>query len=258
MRLYGVTVDALDPLSDIEDALKRLAKRPYARVVFDPQLSPQHYAQGVRRIHAVSGVMGELVDSIGVAAMSTDDYAARTSAYLDALENDVDIWEIGNEINGEWLGDAASVRTKILTSYQLVHARGKATALTLFYNEHCFAQAENEMFRWAKANVPDEMRDGLDYVLISYYEDNCKQPAPDWNGVFTRLAQLFPHSKVGFGECGTTVEANKAAYVERYYQLDITEPAYVGGYFWWYFRQDMLPYTSPLWTVLNQSILASP
>jgi hypothetical protein len=190
-----------------------------------------------------------------VANVSVDDYTARTNQFLDALSDDVDIWEIGNEINGEWLGDSAEVSAKILAAYRAVHARGRPTALTLFYNQHCYMQADHEMFNWVAAHVDDELKSGLDYVLISFYEDNCQAPSPDWNDVFARLAKLFPRSKLGFGECGTTNTANKAAYVERYYGLKVDEPSYVGGYFWWYFRQDMLPYTAPLWSVLNNSIV---
>jgi hypothetical protein len=64
---------------------------------------------------------------------------------------------------------------------------------------------------------------------------------------------MFPNSKIGFGECGTTT-ANKAAYISRYYKMNITTPNYVGGYFWWYFKQDCVPYTNSLWTTFNNAI----
>lgn len=37
----------------------------------------------------------------------------------------VDIWVIGNEINGEWLGDTAGVVAKMTGAYDVVKAAGK-------------------------------------------------------------------------------------------------------------------------------------
>jgi hypothetical protein len=37
-----------------------------------------------------------------------------------------------------------------------------------------------------------------------------------------------------------------------YYGLPIHLPYYAGGYFWWYYSEDCLPYqTKPLWQVLR-------
>ena len=49
--------------------------------------------------------MGEILDSFFVKNISTAAYGTRTTEYLNTLGDNVDIWEIGNEINGEWLGD---------------------------------------------------------------------------------------------------------------------------------------------------------
>jgi hypothetical protein len=65
---------------------------------------------------------------------------------------------------------------------------------------------------------------------------------------------MFPNSKIGMGEVGTRDTAKKAEYIKRYYSMKIAEPNYVGGYFWWYFRQDMVPYTKALWSVLNGAL----
>jgi hypothetical protein len=40
----------------------------------------------------------------------------------------------------------------------------------------------------------------------------------------------------------------------RYYTMKIDQPNYVGGYFWWYYREDMVPWTEPLWNTLNAAI----
>lgn len=208
--------------------------------------------------------MGELLDSYYVLEYTPAEYDARAAEYLAALADVVDIWEVGNEINGEWLCDpdagdctpegTAEVVAKMQAAYTRVKALGEPAALTLYYNEDCWSAPEHEMFTWAAANIPTEMKAGLDYVLVSYYEDDCNGLQPDWPAVFAGLRALFPDARLGIGECGTTDPAQKAAYVERYYGMTIADPGFVGGWFWWYFRQDMVPKTAPLWSVLDAAL----
>ncbi len=43
--------------------------------------------------------------------------------------------------------------------------------------------------------------------------------------------------------------------ISYYYGLDVKLPYYVGGYFWWYFKEDRVSYTSkPLWTTLEAGL----
>jgi hypothetical protein len=99
------------------------------------------------------------------------------------------------------------------------------------------------------------MKTGLDYVWISYYEDDCNNYQPNWQQVFDSLHTIFPYSKLGIGECGTVDPAKKQLYMQRYYKMNINTLNYVGGYFWWYFRQDCTPKTKPLWAYLNTLML---
>ncbi len=252
--VYGVTLDDISGLPEILDALGRLSRRATARVVFDETVLPAYYREAVVAIARVSKVMGEILDSQFVSTVTVDGYLQRSADYLAALGDVVDIWEVGNEINGEWLGATPDVVAKMTGAYDLVKAAGKTTALTLYYNQDCWSDPANEMFRWVQANVPERMLQGLDYALISYYEDDCNGLQPDWPAVFAQLATIFPNSRIGFGEVGTADPARKADYVTRYYSMAISEPRYVGGYFWWYFRQDMVPWTQPLWNTLNTTI----
>ncbi len=254
-RLYGVTVDSVDDLEAITESLRRLNHRPTTRVVFDEHVPASKYLNSLQSIHRVSWIMGELLDSYSMSSYSPAMYRARVTEYLDALSPYVDIWEIGNEVNGEWLGEPATVVAKIEDAFNQVKQRQRLAALTLYYNEGC-APAENEMFTWVEKNLPASMRDNLDYVLVSYYEDDCNGRQPDWQAVFHRLATLFPKARLGMGECGTALSSKKAEYIRRYYGMKVDEPRFVGGFFWWYFKQDMVPYTRDLWQVLNQAISA--
>ncbi|MDB5869693.1 MAG: rane protein, partial [Polaromonas sp.] len=213
--LYGVTIDDISNLPGITQSLEKLAKKPTTRIVFDEEVPPSYYRNAAVAINKVSYVMGEILDSYYVNTVTVPGYLDRTRQYLSALGDVVDIWEIGNEINGEWLGSNADVVAKMNGAYDLTKAQGKTAALTLYYNQDCWERPANEMFTWANANVPYRMKQGLDYVFISYYEEDCNNLKPDWQAVFTRLSAMFPNSKIGFGEIGTSRKLKKPDYLTR-------------------------------------------
>lgn len=257
-RVFGVTITDVSPLEGITQALGSLSRKPTTRVVFDAKRSANTYTAALRQISAVSYVMGELVDSVAVAELSVDAYAARTNDYLSELADLVDIWEIGNEVNGEWLGPAKQVSAKLEVAYSLVAAQDKPTALTLYYNEGCVQDPQHELFAWVAARVSPALRAGLDYVWVSYYEQRCHRPEPDWGRVFARLHELFPSAALGIGGCGASDPARKAETLRHFYGLEVDAPSFVGGFFWWYFREDMQPASRPLWEVLNGSWARAP
>ncbi|MCI0473785.1 MAG: T9SS type A sorting domain-containing protein [Ignavibacteria bacterium] len=253
-KVYGVTIDAVSKISNIVTALSKHSKKPTTRIVFDEWMPAADYLSAVNKINPVSFVMGELLDSYYFSQYNLSQYTARSYEYLNLLGNKVDIWEIGNEINGEWLGSMPDVVAKMDTAYKIFRNAGKKTALTLYYNKNCWENPQNEMFRWAVNNVPKHMKDGLDYVWVSYYEDDCNKYQPDWQKVIDSLGKIFPNSKLGIGECGTIKSLKKAEYIKRYYRMHINHPRYVGGYFWWYYRQDCVPYTKALWGTLDSAM----
>lgn len=257
-RLYGVTVDDISKLSAITTSLQKLCRKPTTRIVFDEWQPATEYTQAVNNIHNVSFIMGEILDSYRFSRYSYKQYVDRVNEYLTAFPTKVDLWEIGNEVNGEWLGPIDSVVKKVDAAYDIVKGQNKKTEMTLYYNYNCWSNSKNEMFRWVLNNVPTRMRTGLDYVLISYYEDDCNGYQPNWQRVFDSLHVLFPNSKIGMGECCTDRSTKKASYMTRYYTMHITTPKYIGGYFWWYYREDCVPYTKTLWSVLNAAIGNTP
>lgn len=251
-HIYGVTIDDIDHVDEILPALRQLHQRVMARIVFDLNKSAQDYLPALTKISQVADISGELVDSYDMKGLSVEQYAQRTEAFVTTLARQVDIWEIGNEVNGDWTGASDDVRAKIDSAYQIVKNHGGVTALVLYYNDGCAEHKDREMFPWAEANVSPAIRFGIDYLWLSYYEEDCPGPAPDWNRVFGRLALLFPNAHLGFGEIGAKDPAKKAEQIQRYYSMSVNNPKFIGGYFWWYFRQDMVPMSRPLWSVFNQ------
>jgi hypothetical protein len=147
--------------------------------------------------------------------------------------------------------------------YDVVKAAGGRTALTFYACDDLGDQ--NEMFAWANANVPERMRTGLDYVLLSYYDGDCGNLRSDWQAVFDKLRTLFPNAALGFGEVGSVNlgvdnedPAAAAPFIARYYGMPITTPGYIGGCFWWYFAEDMVPMDKGMYPMLRQAIAAMP
>jgi hypothetical protein len=249
-------MDGINNLNNIVASLSHHNKRMTTRIVFDEWQPATGYQNAVNRIDSVSDIMGEILDSYYMSQYSVQQYMNRVDEYVTLLANKVDIWEIGNEVNGEWLGHKDSVVKKVNYAFGVIKLTRKKVALTLYYNHDCWKNPQNEMFRWANENISPKMKLHLDYVLVSYYEDDCNNYQPNWQQVFDSLHVLFPNSKLGIGECGTTFANRKAEYITRYYTMNITTPNYIGGYFWWYYRQDCVPWnTKPLWQVLDNAIL---
>ena len=258
-RLWGVTLDDVSSIGSIVASFEALPTKPIARVVFDRGTGPADYAGPIAALHGHSYLMGELVDSSDMTEYTIAGYRQRAANFVNAFGSQIDLWEVGNEVNGEWLGRTSQTVAKMSAAYQVVKGAGGRTALTLYYNPNCWSTASHEMFTWAKANVPVALKTGLDYVFISYYPEDCNNywpPQKAWQSVFDRLHQMFPNAKLGFGESGNSNDrdpvAQKIFLLHRYYQLQVQGDDYVGGYFWWYYVEDALPYVNnPLWQALS-------
>ena len=158
--LYGVTLDAVDNVPAVVDALSHLSRTPTVRVVFDEGMDAPHYVGPVVAIRDVAYVMGELADSSTLKQYTAPQLRQRAAAYLHTLGSNVDVWEVGNEINGEWAGTSRDVVDKTMAAYEVIKAGGGRTALTLYYNEGCAEQPSRAMFDWVQHNLPPRLRDG--------------------------------------------------------------------------------------------------
>jgi len=266
--LYGVTVDDVSNVTNIVNSSANLSHMPTTRIVFDYGQAPSTYTSAVSRIEPVSYIMGELVDSSDMTRYTLQQYHDRTAQYLSALGNQVDIWEIGNEVNGNWTGAYSDVGAKIYGAWQQVHAAGKRSELTLWYDAGCGnGSFELDPIAFTNQYVPADMRSGLEYVTVSYYETQCNNIRPSaaaLTTLFDQLHSLYPNAKLGFGEIGfpNKVGSNTSvaqSMINYYYGLNLSTPGYIGGYFWWHYYEDMLPYTTkPLWQTLDAAFSSMP
>lgn len=242
-RMFGLTVDNVtdEQLPRVIDALKKIKGRsrtkPVVRVVFDfdeeifekkkyhytPEdfrAEVKYYYDAIIQMRPYVDIMGELIDSSAVYRCHYDPlpvraYEARTKAYAEGLKDVVDVWEIGNEINGEWVGwldeswrdpditveQMAAMRDRVVSGLAATYSTLKQikpdaiTALTFYYNSDTVnhgwtndkkrnadgaleAYGHNyDMLEWARA-YRRRLPD-VDYVFLSYYEDDNEGVLPN-------------------------------------------------------------------------------
>lgn len=276
--VYGVTLDNLTKLDAIVDSLTHLPYRPTVRVVFDAGTPARDYYGPLLRLHQVAYVMGEIMDSHDFPTTQAD-YRARTQALVSTLKNTVDVWEIANEINGEWLrndpsgsdsevdSEETQIGQMVEAASSIVKSAGGKTAITLYYNDdgnggNCWEKPQDAWKTWPTRFLPRTVRLNTDYALFSYYPyRDCPGLSPSWESDFAALESIFPNAKVGFGEIGTS-KVDAPASIQKnlittYYPMvdSMTDPRFIGGFFWWNYAEEMLPYsTSGYWQLLRQTI----
>jgi hypothetical protein len=259
--IFGVTVDSVANLAQIVQGAQSLPDIPTTRIYFDVREPASYYAALVDALQPRSYLMGELLDSSDERRIGTHALDKRVKSFLATFGNKIDVWEVGNEVNGNWTGRYRVVASKLIGAYDAVSAAGGRTALTLYYNVGCGDGAsELDPLSFSSKYVPSTVRSGLNYVFLSYYEDSCggiRPSATAWTAYFAQLHRLYPNALVGLGEVGmsnpvtgstlTTAQSIMA----YYYGLKVALPYYIGGYFWWYYDEDCLPSPSaPLWPAL--------
>jgi hypothetical protein len=266
--VFGVTITEPDKVDDraireLRKLTSASAKPVVTRVVFDPikktkeadfERALNDYRDQVEKIRQVSCVMGEIGDSKYMHFYLPDpgevkrdwpvgyrNYEQWTERLARKMGPLVDLWEFGNEINGDWTGwkdedyqgkttaelvaKQKAVLQAIAASYnKLISLRADhvikddaLTAITLYYNDDgkrpCDEYPEARMRNWAtwaKGLQPDifgAARRDVDLVLLSYYASDCGSVDGSVNGLegaFGFLSRVFdgPHTSFGLGEVG--------------------------------------------------------
>ncbi|WLT33099.1 hypothetical protein [Geothrix sp. PMB-07] len=263
-RVWGLTTDdpTLDTPRQIE-ALKALPHRTTLRVVFDPPAeghpTATDYVPATQALATAAEIMGLPLDSSAMASMDLPTVRRRIAEYLEALSPFVAIWEVGNEVNGNWLG--SEVVPKVEAMFDAVTAAGKPSAITFYYE--VAPPKGHGLLPWIDANFPKghRLRKGVSLVLVSYYEDQNqghRLTPKELGRLFRGLAVRFPKARLAFGEFGwgggiPAAFSTRSDLLRRMYGYRVPSvPAFVGGGFYWHFRQTMVPQTSPDWEVLHR------
>lgn len=116
--LYGVALDDVSSVGAEIKALSQLIKPPTVRVVFDKGTSASYYKSPIQQLRGTAYIMGELIDSYYMKQFtSISSVQSWTNSYVTTLGSVVDVWEIGNEVNGSWLRTSPSVISKVEAMY---------------------------------------------------------------------------------------------------------------------------------------------
>jgi hypothetical protein len=269
---WGVTVDRTkgfrSVMGSIADMTVAAPGSGYVRVVFDEGVGPAAY-DGIVAEARRDGVtvVGQILDSSAMRRLDLAAFERRVRAYVGHFPG-IDVWEIGNEINGEWLGADAAAKASYAAAYVKAADPSDTTVLTLFWQMGTAGRPTSSMFQWARDNVDPAFAANLDVVAMSTWLGGAPLGI-SMDEVFTRLHAMFPAQRLAMGELGywepgttrawwwrstshpTTVVRRSLAV--QMYQAALSFPSSVGGVFWWYYVQEMADRGS-LWRHVRAAI----
>jgi hypothetical protein len=245
----GVTLDELPDTATLERARAAVGDGGWVRLVLDPDTPLREYAAPVAAAHRLGlRVLALPVDSSEMADLDDAAWRSRVTDAVAALP-DVDEWEAGNEVNGDWLGE--DVAARVAWAVDHVHEHTQASVLVTLYWQLGEGEAENSLFTWLAAH-PEAVARADDVGLSVYPEEHPLGAATD--AVLTRLHAVLPGrtllvSELGYGSAdlqpvwwwGSRTDqtgAGRAAVASLYTLAPAAYPFIGGGPFWWYFAQD--------------------
>jgi hypothetical protein len=219
----------------------------WVRLIFDKSKSPDYYKPAIKWAHDNGlKVLGELLDSYSMCCTSKAQWETHVQNYVNALshgggapEEEVDEWEVGNEVNGEWLlvpqdkakqsgercdsctGYAARADYIAYAADYVKKRSGKRTLLTLYW-QVAEDKPSSSMFNWVRdvletssAEGGTPVKDLIDDVGISLYPDKTPMGLA-FDRVFTTLHERY------FGRDGQRIMVTELGY----WPADTTEKDY--------------------------------
>lgn len=248
-KIFGLTIDDAwedeIALKDVVEGLKNLKERPTVRIVMSREKEPAEYVEMFKAIKPYADIMVCPVDSSEMKNFEDkESYLRRFKDSYDHLSEYVSIWEVGNEINGtEWIKQSPElIADKVFSAANFIKSKGEKIALTLY----CTDSPQKDMIVWMQKYIPKQLADSVDYCFVSYYEDDNGGYSPDWKSIFNDIGEFFPSAFLGIGECGNTAEnateKSKIEMAKKYYCMQKYHKRFAGGYFWWNWVEDCIPY----------------
>ena len=257
-----------DPKPAIDDLAALFEPRHrWARLIMT-ETSEAYYAKVRNWVNYASTqqvqTMGQLFDSSVQESLSLAQFKSAVDRALVFPDfSKITAWEVGNEVNGGWLGAGMSAKIDYAAS-QVKSKTGKPVCLT-FYWYGVEDTLNTSLFNWIYSNITPAIKNNLDCVTLSIYTD--QQPLGfSWDLVMTKLGSLFPGKQVMVGELGfvdpsvkpffregpltLTSEQGGKLYLQNRYPAAFSTANSYGGSFWWYYDQEMVG-RKPLWITLH-------
>jgi hypothetical protein len=248
----GVTIDTIHHFRSLLDLASALtAPFGWVRVVMDPGTPFAEYAPVVDYAHRVGlEVMGEPIDSFYAKHFPGDRYLHRIQRGVRALP-EVDAWEVGNEVNGSWLGPDMGTRLDQAVSW-LASTHPDVTTVITFYFQIGTDAPRWSTFNWIRDDLTPATVEGTDVFLLSTWIEDAPIGLA-YDQVLTRLHELLPNARVGIGELGywapgtsqiwwygdRDVTRGRRAVLDQFYRAPLGYAWSLGGVFWWMFAEDM-------------------
>jgi hypothetical protein len=230
--MIGITLDNPWDYKKIFATLKTLKRKIHVRVVFDVDVDLKEYKIPIQEISKYAFIMGQVCDSFAIKDLSVDDYYNRCYQLYSLYDSYVTMWEIGNEVNGNWLGQ--DVVLKLEKAAKVFAPKQKVITLYADENKSYLSFIFNNK----------ELLSKMQYILISEYPQDNSGFKVDLNELERTLKNHNLNTYWGYGECGTTRAKDKIKEFTHYY-IDIQKENnkranFIGGYFWWY-QKDFVP-----------------
>lgn len=209
-------------------------------------------------------VMGTILDTNQWPTTLTPEiYAARTRNLVLHYEDQIKSWEIGVEINGDWLGGLRSPlpQDTIFRIHQAAAAQvkridpGLETVTTLYWWDGTAPDASHSLFGWLERYQPRGFGRDVDVVGLSLWPgDNPVGMAFD--RIFERVSQYFPDKHVMLTNFGYVedkdlhgywwlapddVEGGRRDLMVYYTTAACAFPRSLCGGFWWQTLDQILP-----------------
>lgn len=275
---FGLTLDEsllnrLDHYPWIIEAVKRSGAN-WVRLVFRSNPSDFAYAkrssfneydaivkdlrtQGLR-------VMGSILDTAQWPSNLTPElYAERTKNIVFHYHDQIRSWELGSELNGDWLGGIKTplAPEKVFKIYSAAAARVKEiepaleTVATLYWWDGTAPDEEHSLFGWLSRYVPLGFGKDLDVAALSLQPEDSPVGLA-FERIFERVHQFLPDKKLMLGSFGyvegkdlkgywwldpSDVESARKDLAILYTTASCGVERSLCGGFWWQTLEQMLP-----------------
>lgn len=276
---FGLTLDEsllsrMDHYEWIADAVKRSGTN-WVRLVFrsNPQDFTYAHVSSFNEYDAIVKtlrtrglrVMGCVLDTAQwPSSLTPAIYAERVKNLVFHFRSDIKSWEIGSEINGDWLGGVKKPLSldEVFRIYSAGAAQVKdieptlETVATLYWWDGTAPDEAHSLFGWIDRYEPRGFSRNVDVVAVSLWpEDNPVGMA--FETIFERLNRALPGKRLLLGSFGYVEQGEKAS---GYWWLDpddvdgarkdlaifysaasLAAPRSSGGGFYWLTLDHMLP-----------------
>lgn len=231
---FGLTLDAsiLDRLDSYPWIAEAIAKAGanWVRLVFKPNPADFQYEKSSSfaeydaivkelRSHGLR-IMGTVLDTNQWPSKLTPAaYAERTRRLVVHYSDQIKSWEVGPEINGDWLGGSKEPMS-LDQAFKVFQAGALAvkmvepsleTVATLYWWDQTAPDENHSLFGWLTRYVPQGFGRNIDVVGLSLWpEDNPVGTA--FEPIFERVRQVLPDKRIMLSSYGYVEKDNVNGY----------------------------------------------